>query len=433
MRGPLRCVQDTYENVKQLQVSVLPTATVQISPEETDNLQDQKTKEEEKTLNDLVGLLQDMVKNIPTEQTQSQLPTELATIMESNVEPSPSVTADTDLMNLKSKNNGMQTEGSQTVALTNGITTPTTAFWKPRSDASASIILQSAITASEKTTPENLRSETSASVLYSDTTTSEKPLVSVSFLLENTTTGGKSFDQLTNGALSSLVESLKNVQKLHETLHTSTDNPQQKNNKEKNLDINLHKPIGADILDLIDALIKTIKNAPSAVKNDPALHNYIEKAESFLKDALELAGEAEKKLRQAKEQGQVKKVELKINPSPSATLLVSEVTSSPPLAKKVEDIQMEMGKLKAFINLLYGFSPHFARYAENSPNKKVVEDIADRAMAVLNAIKSIFCGNPDGRSKQILKQLLKEDMELVKQAMKEKKSVLRKHTYFLIV
>lgn len=380
-------------------------------------------------MNDLVGLLQDMVKNIPTEQTQPRLPTELATVMESNIESSPSVTVDTVWVNLKSKNGGMQTEASQTAALTNETTTPTTAFWKLRSDASASVILHSDITASEKTTPEKLQSETSASVVYPNNTTSEKPLASVSFLIENdTTTVGKSktFDQLTNGALSSLVESLKNVKKLHGTLHTSTNKLQQESN-EKILEVHLHKPVGADILDLIDVLIKTIRNAPSTVKNDPALHNYIEKAESFLKDALELAGEAEKKLLQAKEQEQDKKVELETKPSPLTTLPVSDMTikltSSPSdsLAKKVENTQMEMGKLKAFINLLYGFSPHLTTYAENSPNKKAAEDIVDRAMTVLSAIKSIFCGNPGGRSKQMLKQLLKEDMELVRQAMKEKR------------
>ncbi|XP_061451721.1 FK506-binding protein 5-like [Rhineura floridana] len=588
---PAESVHHTYENFKLMQIAVHPTMTVQISSEGPGNLKAQEapssieveaTNEEEKTLNNLVGLLQDMVKNIPTEQAQTPQPTEQARIMVSNIEPSPSETVDTVWVNMKPKMDGI--EPSQTVAMTRTVTpTTTTAFWKLRSDSSASVVLHTDKAISEKNTPENLEIETSASiVLFSDKTTPEKSLVSVSLLMETDTTKqkAKTFDQLTNGALASLVESLKNVKKLHVTLHNGSNTPQQERNDEKAVEPHQQKPVSADILDLIDTLIKTVKNAPSSVKEDPALHIYIEKAESYLKNALELAGEAERRLEQDKkleeekkvnvvipplehekvnvmvpplehevtveipsleqerleeekkvevvlpplkhetvkvaippleereeekkvevvlpplkhetvkvaippleereeeekkmevvlpplkneivkveiphlkeekkvevvlpslkneivkvaippleerEEEEEKKVEVVLPPLPSGTVPVSAVTiqlpPSPPepLAKKAENAQVEMGKLKAFINLLYGFSPHLTAYAENSPNKKAAEDIIDRAMAVLDAIKSIFCGNPEGRSKLMLQQLLKEDMELVRQAMKERR------------
>ncbi|KAJ7311187.1 hypothetical protein JRQ81_006797 [Phrynocephalus forsythii] len=172
---------------------------------------DYKTKE--KILRDLVAPLQDVAKNIPTE------------------EPSPSVTVDTMWkklkLKLKSKNGGVPTVVSQTPSLTNEIIT---AFWKPRSDASKSVILPSDTTAIEKTTPEDHQSETSASVVYTDFPALQKQLPS------DTTTAvkTKSFDQLTNGALSILVEYLKNVKKSCEMLHRS-----------------MNKPVGADVLDMI--------------------------------------------------------------------------------------------------------------------------------------------------------------------------------------
>ncbi|XP_013910672.1 PREDICTED: uncharacterized protein LOC106540161 isoform X2 [Thamnophis sirtalis] len=114
------------------------------------------------------------------------------------------------------------------------------------------------------------------------------------------------------------------------------------------------------------------------------------------------------------------------SPSPSTATSVSEVEivlpASESVEKKAEDTEKEMGKLKAFINLLYGFSPELTEYAENSPHKKMAQDMVERSMDVLDAIKSVFCGNPKKQSKQILKHLLQKDMELVRQAMKEKRA-----------
>ncbi|KAJ7311153.1 hypothetical protein JRQ81_006758 [Phrynocephalus forsythii] len=384
----------TYKNVEQLQISVRPTATVQISAMTSERLQEQKTKEE-KTLRDLVALLQDVAKNIPTE------------------EPSPPVTVDTVWKKLKSTNGGVPTMVSQTPSLTNEITV---AFLKPISYASQSVILPSDTTATEKTMPEDHQSVTS----YTDFPT--KPLASDT----NTAVKTKPFDQLTNGALSSLVESLKNVKKLHETLHKSMDKLRQESNNEKNPEEHLGKPVGADILDMIDMLFKTIGHAPSAVKNDPAFHKLIEKAESFLKDALEMTGEAEKKIMQSKEKEQEKKLELETNPTQSTILLVSQettqVTSPSESIEKKAETQNKMRKLKSLLNLLSAFSPHhLSEVDKNSLPKKAAEDITERAMTVLNAIKNIFCGSPGRRTKKMLKRLLKEDMERDWKAKKEKR------------
>ncbi|KAH0620118.1 hypothetical protein JD844_014734 [Phrynosoma platyrhinos] len=467
--APVPSVQHTYESVKHLQISVQPTAVVQISGEKSGNQSKisalpfrydifensycksflkvffkeanspksaglSSTEEEEKTLNDLVGLLQDVVKNIPTEQTQLPAQSQTAVVSISHIEPSPSESVDTVWKSVKPKKEEIKEEASETDVLATERPQTTTAFWQLRSDATASVVLHADKDTAENTTLGSHQREISASVAFYSATpatpTPEKPLVSVSLLLENNTTpaaNAKSFDQLTNGALANLVESLKNVKKLHLKLHKSTSQPQQESNKEKSVEAPQHKPSGTDILNLIDTLIKTIKNAPSAVKEDPALHNYIDKAEGFLKEALELAAEAENKLAKAmkQEKGNETAVEVVVSPSPPATAPVSVVSIHLPpsptesLEKKAKETQVEMGKLKAFINLLYGFSPQLTSYAQNSPNKKGAEDIIDRTMAVLGAIKSVFCGNSEGQSKQMLKQLLEKDMELVKQAMKE--------------
>ncbi|XP_028562686.2 uncharacterized protein LOC114584774 isoform X1 [Podarcis muralis] len=525
--APAQRVHHTFDNIKEMQIALNPTMTVQISSETADNLQAlepshifevETTNEEEKTLNNLVGLLQDMVKNIPTASAQAQTPkpTETATIVishpePSHPEPSPSEAVGTVLLNLNPKTEGIQVESLETVALISENTpTTSTAFWDLRNDAGASVVLHSDIVTPEGNTEE----QTETSVFNSAETTPDQSLVSVSFLLETDTTTQKAmtFDQLTNGALASLVESLRNVRKMHVKLTHTSNEPK---HSETSVTQSPEKSVSAEILELIDRLIETIKNAPSAVIEDPALNTYLGKAESYLKSALELAGEAEKRLGKGKAEevmevvipstgsenvtvvipsmeaenvtvvippsesekvtvvfphtesenvpvviphtesekvtvviphtepekkveaqgppsGQEwveteKKVEVVLPPLPSETVPVSTVAVQLPaspsesVAEKAEEAQVEMGKLKAFINLLYGFSPHLTAYAQNSANKKVGEDIVDRAMAVLHAIKSIFCGNPEGQSKLMLQQLLKEDMELVRQAMKEKR------------
>ncbi|KAG8145253.1 hypothetical protein E2320_013603 [Naja naja] len=475
LASPHPSVTHRYENVKVVEISVQPTAVEEVVSEGKDTievLQPSNTgeiaaKKEEQTLNDLVNLLQDVVKNIPTELVLSTEPP--ATLLVPRLVTSPSVAMDTVWVNVNPQNS----DKSRTIALMKKDTPTTTAFWKLRNDASASVILHSNPSPSEY-----LPSDTSESViLISEEPNPGNTLGTISVQLEKEATTkkeGKSFDQLTNGALASLVESLRNVQKLHRTL--DNNEPQQKSHPVKLVH---HKPRGLDILEAIDTLIKTIKNAPSSVKEDPDLHEYVEQAEGYLKNALELAGEAERKLLQKKEQ-QVKldiellnppstappitemkldielpsslsseaseteikldiditpssstvppttQVEIEMSPSPSTTASVPEVDIILPASespeKKAEDTEKEMGKLKAFINLLYGFSPELTEYAENSPHKKMAQDIVERSMEVLDAIKSVFCGNPKKQSKQILKQLLQKDMELVRQAMKGKKA-----------
>ncbi|XP_039225537.1 uncharacterized protein LOC120320130 isoform X2 [Crotalus tigris] len=468
-------VTHRYENVKVVEISVQPTAVEEIVSEGKDSIEIQlpsntgeiAAKKEEQTLNDLVNLLQDVVKNIPTELVLST--EKPPTLLAPDIVTSPSVAVDTVWVNVSPQSS----EKPRTIALMKKDAPTTTAFWKLRNDPTASVILHSNTNPSE-----NLPSETSESVvLISEEASPGNTLGTISIQVEKeaTTKGeGKSFDQLTNGALASLVESLKNVQKLHMTL--DNNEPQQKSHPVK---LAHHKPRGLDILEAIDTLIKSIKNAPSSVKEDPALREYVEEAEGYLKNALELAGEAERKLLQKKEQqmkldiellnppstappitemkldievpsslsSEASEAEIKLDveitpspstvppatqvgidrsPSPSTAPSVTEVDiilpASESLEKKAEDTEKEMGKLKAFINLLYGFSPELTEYIENSPHKKMAQDIVERSMEVLDAIKSVFCENPKKQSKQILKQLLQKDMELVRQAMKEKRA-----------
>ncbi|XP_058012220.1 uncharacterized protein LOC131184643 isoform X2 [Ahaetulla prasina] len=472
---PHPSVTHRYENVKAVEISVQPTAVEEVISGGKDAVEVQQpsntgeiaAKQEEETLNDLVNLLQDVVKNIPTELVMStEHPPNFGT---PEIVTSPSVAVDTVWVNVNPQNS----EKSRTIALMKKDTPTTTAFWKLRNDVSASVILHSDASPSE-----DLPSETSESViLLSEEPSPGNTLSTISVQLEKEATTkkeGKSFDQLTNGALASLVESLRNVQKLH--MPQGNNKPQQKSHP---VTLAHHKPRGLDILEAIDTLIKTIKNAPSSVKEDPDLHEYVEEAEGYLKNALELSGEAERKLLQKKEQEMkpdiellnppstappitemkldielppslsseasaaeikldvevtpspstvppVTRVEIDISPSPSTSPSASEVDiilpPSESLEKKAEDTEKEMGKLKAFINLLYGFSPELTEYAENSPHKKMAQDIVERSMEVLDAIKSVFCGNPKKQSKQVLKHLLQKDMELVRQAMKEKKA-----------
>ncbi|XP_039225536.1 uncharacterized protein LOC120320130 isoform X1 [Crotalus tigris] len=472
---PYPSVTHRYENVKVVEISVQPTAVEEIVSEGKDSIEIQlpsntgeiAAKKEEQTLNDLVNLLQDVVKNIPTELVLST--EKPPTLLAPDIVTSPSVAVDTVWVNVSPQSS----EKPRTIALMKKDAPTTTAFWKLRNDPTASVILHSNTNPSE-----NLPSETSESVvLISEEASPGNTLGTISIQVEKeaTTKGeGKSFDQLTNGALASLVESLKNVQKLHMTL--DNNEPQQKSHPVK---LAHHKPRGLDILEAIDTLIKSIKNAPSSVKEDPALREYVEEAEGYLKNALELAGEAERKLLQKKEQqmkldiellnppstappitemkldievpsslsSEASEAEIKLDveitpspstvppatqvgidrsPSPSTAPSVTEVDiilpASESLEKKAEDTEKEMGKLKAFINLLYGFSPELTEYIENSPHKKMAQDIVERSMEVLDAIKSVFCENPKKQSKQILKQLLQKDMELVRQAMKEKRA-----------
>lgn len=266
-------------------------------------------------------------------------------------------------------------------------------------------------------------------VLHIDQTTTEKPMVSVSLLIEKATTkkSAKSLDQLTNGALSNLEQSLENVKKLNGILDTFTK--KEGDQESKGGKGHKKKPTAEDILGLVKKLIQTLKSTPSFVKEDRKLNKYIQTAENYIKEALDLTEKAEKKLQVENPSTALPAREHEIplvptpEPLPEPTVIVHEISPPPaPLAKKAEDAQVEMGKLKAFINLLYGFSPHLTTYTKNTARKKVAEDIVDRALAVLHAIKSVFCGSEEAQSKQALKELLKEDMALMSQAMKDKRA-----------
>ncbi|XP_026565205.1 uncharacterized protein LOC113442087 [Pseudonaja textilis] len=247
--------------------------------------------------------------------------------------------------------NPTNSDKSRTIALVKKSPPTTTAFWKLRNDASASVILHSSPSPSEY-----LPSDTSESViLISEEPNPGNTLSTVSVQLEKETTAKKEAPPIT----------------------------------EMKLDIELPSSL-----------------SPEAPETEIKLEVEVTPSSSTVPPATQ--------------------VEIDITPSPSATASVPEVDIILPASespeKKAEDTEKEMGKLKAFINLLYGFSPELTEYAENSPHKKMAQDIVERSMEVLDAIKSVFCGNPKKQSKQILKQLLQKDMELVRQAMKEKRA-----------
>ncbi|XP_015273977.1 PREDICTED: arp2/3 complex-activating protein rickA-like, partial [Gekko japonicus] len=476
-------VQHTFENVKLLQISMHPTAAVEFSSKEEESPQDEDDskaaeeaeakEEEEKTLNELVDVLQDMVQDIPTEKAELPLhtillptvplPTEppevASTVLEvasTVLEASQSETASTVWVDLKSTPQEEEVETPETVVVADQIT--------PGSPTS--------ILEMQKGTSELV-------VQHTDQTATEKPLVSVSLFIKKSTTkkSVKNFDQLTNGALSNLEQSLENVEKLDGILDTFTKKPVDQESEEGK--VHKKKLTAEEILDLIEKLIETLKSTPSFVKEDRNLYKYIQTAETYIKEALELTEKAEKKVQQEtpvlpSTHPPAREKEILVvhtpeplpvpvpeplpvptpeplpeptpeplpvptpeplpeptpeplpvptpEPFPVPTVIVHSISPPPvPLAEKVEDAQVEMGKLKAFINLLYGFSPHLTTYTQNAAHKKVAEDIVERALAVLHAIKSVFCGSEEARSKQALKELLKEDMELVNQAMKTKR------------
>ncbi|XP_034291387.1 uncharacterized protein LOC117676197 isoform X2 [Pantherophis guttatus] len=346
-------VTHRYENVKAVEISVQPTAVEEVISVGKDAVEVQQlsntgeiaAKKEEQTLNDLVNLLQDVVKNIPTGLVLST--EQPPTFWTPEIVTSPSVAVDTVWVNV----NPQSSDKSRTIALMKKDTPTTTAFWKLRNDASASVILHSDTSPSE-----NLPSETSESViLISEEPSPGNTLGTISVQLEKEATPKKEAPPIT----------------------------------EMKLDIELPSSLSSEASEAEIKLDIEITPSPSTVPP-------------------------------------VTQVEIDISPSPSTTASASEVDiilpPSESLEKKAEATEKEMGKLKAFINLLYGFSPELTEYAENSPHKKMAQDIVERSMEVLEAIKSVFCGNPKKQSKQILKHLLQKDMELVRQAMKEKRT-----------
>ncbi|XP_060116080.1 uncharacterized protein LOC132587741 [Heteronotia binoei] len=436
-------VQHTYENVKVLQISMRPTAAVQISsnteesPKDQDNSQSEEeaeakekaeAKEEEKTLHDLVGVLQDMVQDIPTVKAQHPIHTILLPTIALPTEPPAVVTTVLEPpVVMTTAPEPSQPEMVHTVEVS---LSPTP---KEESETSETVVVTNPITPASPAHVIEIKNATGEPVLlHIDQTTREEPLVSVSLVLEKTTTkkSVKNFDQLTNGALSNLEQSLENVKKLNGILDTFTkkaEHPESKAGKAPK-----EKPAAGDILGLIANLIETLKSTPSFVKEDRNLYKYIQTAETYIKEALELTEKAEKKLQEehpvlpstpppAREEEILLPPTPAPEPLPAPTIIVHPVSPPPePLAEKAEDAQEEMGKLKAFINLLYGFSPHLTSFTKNTAHKKVAEDIVERALGVLHAIKSVFCNSQEAQSKRALKQLLKEDMELMNQAMKAK-------------
>ncbi|XP_070618181.1 uncharacterized protein [Erythrolamprus reginae] len=369
LAAPHPSVTHRYENVKIVEISVEPTVVEEVVSEgknvevhQLSNTGEISAKKEEQTLNDLVNLLQDVVKNIPTAVVSPDKHS--PSVFSPDTVTSPSVAMDTVWVNV----NPQSSDKSRTISLVQKDTPTTTAFWKVGNDASSPVILHSNPSPSEY-----LQSETSESVvLISEKLTPENTLGTVSVQLENEATTKKEAPPIT----------------------------------EMQLDIELPPSHSSEVPEVEIKLDKEITPSPSTAPPVTQVEIDISPSPSRAPH--------------------VPQGEMDITRSPSTTASVPEVDvilpASESLENKAESTEKEMGKLKAFVNLLYGFSPELTEYAENSPHKKMAQDIVERSMEVLEAIKSVFCGNPKKESKHILKDLLKKDMELVRQAMKKKKA-----------
>ncbi|XP_067412186.1 sperm equatorial segment protein 1-like [Emydura macquarii macquarii] len=390
----MQALQHTFESVKHIKISVHPTSSVQISSIGTDNLTiyeshttpfGSEEKKEEKTLRSLVDILQDMIQDVPTQRT----PTEQTIITPNIVKSYVNGSIDSLWLNVGRKHGQKRKKSKQKAAVTRTFTTPTTTpFWRLRTGTEVSVILHT-----------------------NESSSSTTPLKTLFFTFQNAVPKRKSktFDQLTNGSLENLVQSLKNVKK-----HKETENITKKPGKLKHVakvkklplyEKVKHQPLGEAILEKIEKLKKLLQKPPDYVKQNPHLKEYVESSESYITKALRLGKEAEASVDQLYHQP---------TPPPSK----EEVEQN---TEELEQDTAEVRKLRAFINLLYDFSPQLTTYIDSSAKKNVPEDISEKAIAVLDAMKHVFCGTQAEQNKKVLKKLLEDDIKLLNIVLKNHK------------
>ncbi|XP_042712478.2 uncharacterized protein LOC101945203 isoform X1 [Chrysemys picta bellii] len=390
--GPaMQALQHTFENVKHIKISVHPTSSIQVSSSGTDNLTiyeshttpfGSELKKEEKTLRSLVEILQDMMQDVPTQRT----PTEQTIITPKIVKSYVNGSIDSFWLNVGQKLDRKPQKSKKKAAVTRKFTTSTTTpFWSLRTGTEVSVLLHT-----------------------NESSSSTTPLKKIFFTFENAVSKRKrkTFDQLTNGSLENLVQSLKNVKKLKETENITKKAEKLKHiAKVKKLHVYdkvKHRPAGEAILEKIEKLKKLLQKPPDYVKQNPHLKEYVESSENYITKSLMLEKEAEASL----------------------GLLYHRSKPSPPKEKVeqntevVEQDTAEIRKLRAFINLLYDFSPQLTTYIESSDKKYVPEDISVKAIAVLDAMKHVFCGSQAEQNKKVLKKLLEDDIKLLNIVLK---------------
>nr|XP_025044980.1 uncharacterized protein LOC102453278 isoform X1 [Pelodiscus sinensis] len=384
-------LQHTLETVKHIKITVNPTSSIQVTTLGTDNLTiyeshtipfGSEEKKEEKTLKSLVAILQDMIQNVPTQASPTEQTLFTPNIVKSYVNQS----IDSLWLNVGQKYGIKQKKSKKKSAVTKKITVSTTTpFWRLRTDTDVSVVLHT-----------------------NESSSSTTPLKKLFMTYENgvLTKKSKTFDQLTNGSLENLVQSLKYVQKLKETENITKKVEKQKHvAKVKKLhvyDTVKHQPVGEAILEKIKKLKKLLQKPPDYVKQNPHLKEYVESSESYIKKALIVEKEAEASLGQLYHQPK---------PSPPEEKVEEKTV-------EVEEDTAEIRKLRAFINLLYDFSPQLTTYIDSSNKKYVPEDISKKATAILDAMKHVFCGIQAEQNKKVLKKLLEDDIKLLNIVLK---------------
>ncbi|TFK04344.1 FYVE and coiled-coil domain-containing protein 1 [Platysternon megacephalum] len=322
-----------------------------------------------------------MIQDVPTQRT----PTEQTIITPKIVRSYVNGSIDSLWLNVGLKPGRKLQKSKKKAAVTRKFATSTTTpFWRLRTGTEVSV------------------------VLHTNESSSSTPLKKIFIPFENAVSKRKSktFDQLTNGSLENLVESLKNVKKLKETENITKKAEKLKHvAKVKKLHVYdkvKHQPAGEAILEKIEKLKKLLQKPPDYVKQNPHLKEYVESSENYITKSLMLEKEAEASL----------------------GLLYHQPKPSPPKEKveqnteEVEQDTAEIRKLRAFINLLYDFSPQLTTYIDSSDKKYVPEDISAKAIAVLDAMKHIFCGSQAEQNKKMLKKLLEDDIKLLNIVLK---------------
>ncbi|KAG6938707.1 hypothetical protein G0U57_005165, partial [Chelydra serpentina] len=385
----LLALQHTFKNVKHIKISVHPTSSIQVSSSGTDNLTIYEShttpfvseeKKEEKTLRSLVEILQDMIQDVPTQRT----PTEQTIITPKIVKSYVNEGVASLWLNVGPKQKLQKSK--KKAAVTRKFTTSTTTpFWRLRTGTEVSVVLHT-----------------------NESSSSTTPLKKIFITFENAVPKRKSktFDQLTNGSLENLVQSLKNVKKLKQKTQTETENITKKAEKLKHVakvkklhvyDKVKHRPAGEAILEKIEKLKKLLQKLPDYVKHNPHLKEYVESSENYITKSLMLEKEAEASLGQRYHQ-----------PTPSPPKEKVEQNT-----EEVEQDTAEIRKLRAFINLLYDFSPQLTTYIDSSDKEYVPENISVKAIAILDAMKRVFCGSQAEQNKKVLKKLLENDIKLL--------------------
>ncbi|XP_038275340.1 uncharacterized protein LOC119862545 isoform X2 [Dermochelys coriacea] len=330
-----------------------------------------------------------MIQDVPTQRT----PTERTIITPKIVKSYINESIGSLWLNVGQKHGGKLQKSKKKAAVTRKFTTSTTTpFWRLRTGTEVSVILHP-----------------------NESSSSTTPLKKIFITFENVISKRKSktFDQLTNGSLENLVQSLKNVKKLKQKQKTltETENITKEAEKLKHVakvkkihvyDKVKHRPAGEVILEKIEKLKKLLQKPPDYVKENPHLKEYVESSENYITKSLMLEKEAEASLGQLYHQ-----------PKPSPPKEKVEQN-----AEEVEQDMAEIRKLRAFINLLYDFSPQLATYIGSSDKKYVPEDISVKAIAVLDAMKHVFCGSQAEQNKSVLKKLLEDDIKLLNIVLK---------------